>query len=369
MIKFLLLARNQTRLQSASFNTSTLTSYKGNKRRAPVKTRPPLLIPDMFRQLEQKSQKHKELLRVKGPLPSAIVNENFQFQINSALLALKRSPLKKDYNDVLKIFELYKSDLNCVNLSTLLSILGHTKRKSEIVAIRQDERFQMIVLLIIEKLSEGEWWNSQSLSSSLYILGKMVGMKGGVVEPGEKSFSTCDNTKIYEIFDFVNSNMADFLISKGSTHEIAMTVWSCAAVKHFAPNIFRAVSADRERIIEECNPQEMSLICWSFATTRHDDPELFDLIAKNSSKVLAGGPQVISNVAWSFASNKVRNLDLFRSIAGRSDLLLLDGNPQAIANTMWAFAVLGIYDGVVVNLWEALVNCTDDEQAGMKVSE
>ena len=140
----------------------------------------------MFRQLEQKSQKHKELLRVKGPLPSAIVNENFQFQINSALLALKRSPLKKDYNDVLKIFELYKSDLNCVNLSTLLSILGHTKRKSEIVAIRQDERFQMIVLLIIEKLSEGEWWNSQSLSSSLYILGKMVGMKGGWWSRGRK---------------------------------------------------------------------------------------------------------------------------------------------------------------------------------------
>ena len=48
-------------------------------------------------------------------------------------------------------------------------------------------------------------------------------------------------------------------------------------------------------------------------------------------------------------------------------MLLMEGNPQALANTMWAFAVMGNYeDDVVASLWDALVNCTDEEKSTMR---
>jgi len=364
---------------------------------------------------------------MKSSLDSNTINSNFQYKLNHALTGLKASP-QRNHQDFLRLWEIYKEDMNCVNLSTIMNILGNIKNEKVIRQIRLSREYKEIVDFVSEKLrNDPDWFDqsqvnynfdlhtflphlpekltlfafstlalsfvallNQALTNVLYTFAKLIKPKisnaaaldvtasddidpraySALKHEGEtskwKGNVREQNGKIYAIFSYINTNFAS-KIASGGAQEVALTVWSYAILKLFAPNIFNAVVENRERLVEDCNPQELSLICWSFARNRHDSPELFDLVACKPEKILAGGPQVISNVAWSFASNNMRADDMFASIAGRLDMLLMEGKPQALSNTMWAFAMMGIYEGdVVSSLWDALVNCTEEEMASMK---
>jgi hypothetical protein len=137
------------------------------------------------------------------------------------------------------------------------------------------------------------------------------------------------------------ANFADWLVANGDPTAISNTAYAFATFGHKAPALFKAIQERIDWFVTKGKPAEIANMVWAFAKLSHDASALLASIEKRSDWLVSNGPpQSIARTVWTFAMLDYKSTALLTAIEKRSDWLVAKGSAQDIADTAWAFATL-----------------------------
>lgn len=220
------------------------------------------------------------------------------------------------WRDLLNVYQKEKSAFNDVNYSTILVQLGRIPSTNTndptLLRLLQDIAQQDLTTFAVRSLA--------NLAYAQARLGLQDNMHT------QQFFLGLDGARLFR---------------DGNTQEIANTLWACAKLDIYAPDLLDRLDQHSSHLLQHGNPQEIANTVWACGTLGVHAPILFAELDRQHFRLETAKPQEVGNTVWAYAKLGIPAPHLLAAVDQQSDTLLANGNTQEIANTLWAFAKLG----------------------------
>ena len=229
------------------------------------------------------------------------------------------------------------NDFNIVNIGTALyrlALVGGVLATPARDALRQDERFCLLIAEIVETLQGDN--DSESLQHI-------------VLAPKELSNIIWAATKLGlndpVLFDAVAKHVRRYMEHFDSVN-LSLTLWGFAKMDMRAPDMFDSARSRVTQLLPEFEPHRICNTVWAFAKTGNTDLDLFKSIAEESIRKLHRfNHSNESMLLYSYALGHVHAPILFRKAMAQQLPAIKSGevqDPRSLSNLLWAISELNL---------------------------
>jgi len=250
-----------------------------------------------------------------------------------------------DLWELLDLVESHHSEMNIVNLSTILHRVARMAKKANTIRALsghpQIARLRLKVLQELEKGSDVMQVNddSESLPRCLATIAW--------------SYATLQFNDAHS-FQLIAKLATTNLISL-KAFELANLLWSFAKVHIQSNELFEASMHCIPLQLDHFTPVSLSMVTWAYVTL-HSRPPLALLRRLSGAfveKVSSAKSQEIANMCWALATAKMARPNVFQVLGSEAARKLANFNVQELSNTAWAFSRAGLMHA---ELFEAMTN-------------
>jgi hypothetical protein len=275
-----------------------------------------------------------------------------QFNTWNARLNAKICKVSESGNlwELLDLAETHHSEMNIVNLSTIMHRAARMAKKSN--TIRALSGHPQVARLRAKVQSELEMGSAGApLVSTAQQNDPNAGSLPRCLATIAWSYATL---QVHDERSFhLIAKLAVAQLSSLKAFELANLLWAFAKMHYEAPELFQAATHFIPAQLEHFTPVSLSMITWAYVTICHKPPLTLirRLAAAFVEQLHAAKSQEIANMCWALATSKMAKQNVFQVLGAEAARKLTTFNIQELANTAWAFSRAGL---VHVEFFEAM---------------